>query len=186
MTETARETGLPVSRGTVMWPTLTAIGCLFGFGCAASYLVFMGLPFLLAGVVAAVVAAAMAAVSLRRRRRLRAVSYLVLPGVVVASVIAPQGVLGAFVRVGQCLRLLTHLRSYDAEIERSTLPVGSRFKVFDWGGFAGYNTFLIYDETGAIERPQARAWRGAEDGGVSASCAGRVVRLTGHFYICDT
>jgi hypothetical protein len=103
------------------------------------------------------------------------------------TLIAPRSVLPPFAHLGEQLRFLAGRHSYEAELAHSSQPVGSRFAVFDWGGFGGMNTFLIYDESDKIALPfNLGASPAGAMGEMMQMCGGRVVRISGHSYRSDT
>jgi hypothetical protein len=66
-------------------------------------------------------------------------------------------------------------------------PDRSRFAAYDWstGLAGGPSTFLIYDESDEIAQPLALHKHSPEsENGFGESCAGRVRRLLGHYYVC--
>jgi hypothetical protein len=69
--------------------------------------------------------------------------------------LAPHVALGPFAWLGLRAHLLERQSSYEAEL--ATLPTDKpRFRVFDWGGFAGINEFVVYDESDEIALPAAQ------------------------------
>jgi len=88
---------------------------------------------------------------------------------------------------GPYVHLLLLEPVYHEVIHASNKPVGSRFASFDWSvGFAGDNTFLIYDETDAISRPLNKQSEVAEQqNGFGSVCAGNVRHLVEHYYLCN-
>ena len=69
------------------------------------------------------------------------------------------------------------------EAELATLPADTRrFHVFDWGGFAGTNEFVVYDETDGIGLPaEQRREPIPQDQDV---CDVPAKRIVGLYYFC--
>jgi hypothetical protein len=166
-------------------PLLFAIFTLFLLGWLSSYpaLVMLLLVWGLA-LAAPVLIAVMALLpilvnSVRRKRWRRLASWTTLPIVLAATIAMPNLVLGFFGRIGDYLHFLANKSSYDAEV--AALPSESHLRIFDWGGWAGINTFLIYDGTDQIALPTGYR----ESGNLFDQCAGHVVHITGHYYRCN-
>ena len=166
-------------------PLLLAISTLFLFGWLSSYpalvmlVLVWGLALAAPVLIAVVALLPILVTSIRRKRWRRLASWMMLPIVFAVMIAAPNLVLGFFGRIGDYLHLLANKSSYEAEV--AALPPESHLRVFDWGGWAGINTFLIYDGTDQIVLPAGYR----ESGNLFDQCAGRVVHIMGHYYRCN-
>ena len=73
------------------------------------------------------------------------------------------------------------------ELGSSSESGANSFVSYDWSvGLVGANTFLIHDVTDEVTLPIAKHKRppSSEDD-LEKECAGKVQRLTKHYYICD-
>lgn len=61
------------------------------------------------------------------------------------------------------------------------------FKAYDWSiGFAGSNTFLIWDGTDEIaQQAQLHHHPLSDEQGLGEDCAGKSEHLIGHYYVCS-
>jgi hypothetical protein len=154
------------------WPFFATIGPAILFGLAfgfAPVLVVNAMSFLVAATgVLAFVALVMTVHSVREHKWRKAVSTLVMLAYLALIPLAPRISIGPFVGLGIWAHFLSEYNSYEAEI--ATLPTDApRFRIFDWGGFAGVNEFIVYDETDQ------------KDPGV---CDGPASHMMGHYYFC--
>jgi hypothetical protein len=169
-----------------LWPLLFGIAALFLGGWPGSYLFTSVWPLILflllviSVLIAVIVAFAIIVRSAWLRNWRKSASWMMLLVVAAAAIAAPDAVFGPFGRIGDHLHVLANKSSYEAEL--AALPSESHLRVFDWGGWAGINTFLIYDGTDQIAFP--RGYR--ESGNLFDQCAGHVVHITGHYYRCNT
>ena len=82
------------------------------------------------------------------------------------------------------IHLLAEMPFYEAELAASDQTTGSHSQIFDWGGFAGSNGFVIYDDSDQIALAKGtRNWNNLA-GGLAEDCSGRVFRAIGHYYLC--
>jgi hypothetical protein len=173
------------SRTLVWWPALVAmaLAAVMVAGGLVDFVVFslfMLAPAALLALAAGVPALALGLANIMHRRFMRGASYLVLPCAIAAACIAPLWVVGTFNHAGQILAFELKRGAYEAAIAKSTLPDGKRFAVFDWDGFGGINTFLVFDESDALARREV-----PENGRSWAECAGQSTRFVGHYYLCS-
>jgi hypothetical protein len=169
----------------LLWPFFATVGPAVVFGLIA------GCAPLLALLAAAVAVPPMSILAfgtllmtvhyVRGRRWRKAVSTVVVLAYLALIPLAPRSAIGPFVGLGIWVHFLSEYPSYEAEI--ATLPKDApRVRFFDWGGFAGVNEFIVYDETDAIGVPPAQRREASfEDPGV---CDGPALHLMGHYYFC--
>jgi hypothetical protein len=113
-----------------------------------------------------------------------AASLLILPMALSAAMYAPEWVLRPFSVVGDYAHLLAMRPFYEAEMAPLRDQRQPIFHVFDWGGFAGTNIFVIYDESDRVSLPSTDQEWGSLGGGLAGECAGRAYRISGHYYRC--
>jgi hypothetical protein len=170
------------------WPALVPLVglCLFGFAAAFDRMaalllgIFFGSALVLCLLVGVVLHGA---ASIRRNHVRRVLSLALFPVFLVALAAEPWLVLQPFVKAGVYGRLLLSLPLYEAAIAASREAPGQRTVVFDWDGFAGINTFLVYDETGQAALPpgrQSAEWLGR----VPGECGRTLKPLIGCYYLC--
>jgi hypothetical protein len=165
----------------LLWPLFVALGppLLWGLVWAIVPLAFLGLalavPFLGIATLATVI---LTGHHLQQRQWRRAVSMLVVPVYAALVALAPGIAVGPFVRLGVWAHFLADHSRYEAELAKIPSP---RFRVFDWGGFAGTNLWLVYDEDDDIALPPARRHHPTDYEDV---CPGPAGHLSGHYYFC--
>jgi hypothetical protein len=66
-------------------------------------------------------------------------------------------------------------------------PKTASFKAYDWSiGFAGSNTFLIWDATDEVALPvRLHQHPLSDEQGLGEDCAGKSEHLIGHYYVCS-
>jgi len=168
------------------WPSFVVfcfICALAVFGAwpeAVLFAIFGPVPALL---VAVLTASIMFLVDLSKRRWRRAASLALLPTFFIALMLAPKAVIGSIGRIGIHTRFAMEFSSYEAAL--TALPNnGKRFRVFDWGGWGPYSSFVIFDESDNIVLPPDKYDWGDMAGGLAQQCAGRTMHLAGHYYLC--
>jgi hypothetical protein len=162
------------SEGFLLWPTIVAIGTLFLTGWLGSYSGLFVFPFLIAAPFIAFLTLISAVINVRRKRLRKAASLLMLPLIVSLVVMMPRLIFSPFARLGDYLHLMINMHSYELELAKLPAEKGQRFRIFDWGGFAGSNTFLVYDERDLVAIAPQAEWG-------FVGC----VQITGHYYRCD-
>ena len=165
-----------------LWPLLIALGppLLWGLVWTIVPLAFLGLALAIPvlGVVG-LIGATVTAHHLLQRRWRRAVSTLIMPVYVALVPLAPSIAIGPFVRLGVWAHFLAGYRQYEGELAKLPSP---RFQVFDWGGFAGTNLWLVYDEQDDIALPPAQRHHLIPE--YQDVCPGPAGRISGHYYFC--
>lgn len=169
----------------LLWPFVATLGpaVVFGLigGCAPLLALFAAAVAVLPMSILAFGALLITVHYVRGGRWRKAISTVVVLAYLGLIPLAPRIALGPFVGLGIWVHFLAEYQSYEEEI--ATLPKDApRVRFFDWGGFAGVNEFIVYDETDTIGVPSAQR-RAAffEDPGV---CDGPALHLMGHYYFC--
>ncbi|WP_174442178.1 hypothetical protein, partial [Azospirillum brasilense] len=109
----------------------------------------------------------------------RAISFGFLPAIIAATIVFPQTFGRSLFLLGQWARFQDNLPIYELEIAK--LPNdGKRFAMFNWDGFAGYATILIYDESDELSKPLDEI--NGIDRELIRGCA--ISRYHGHYYWC--
>jgi hypothetical protein len=88
--------------------------------------------------------------------------------------------------VTDCVHLGLTVGFGGGQLGSSLKPNGSGFAAYDWSvGFAGTNTFIIYDMTDQIALPIAQHTHPSiSENEFEEECAGQVRHLLGHYYVC--
>jgi len=165
----------------LFWPLLVSLGgvTILRLVCELPGIVsfvLIPLSFLLYAVTTVVVFAVSVIYAAKKRPR-KAIS-------VALAVVIPALLWLPIIWVAECVHLgLT----VGVEQLGHSKPDESGFAAYDWSvGFAGQNTFLIYDRTDQIALPMAQHKNPSDDEeGWGEECAGKVRHLLGHYYICN-
>lgn len=114
-----------------------------------------------------------------KRQWRRAISFGLLPAYIAATIVFPQTLGGSLLLLGQSARFQANLPSYELEIAK--LPNdGKRFAMFQWDGFAGSSTLIIYDESDELSKPLDEM--NGVDRELIHEC--RITRYRDHYYWC--
>ena len=114
----------------------------------------------------------------------RSLTILLIPMTVLVAILFPPRFNTNLNYIGQLLRLQISKQSYSTALDR--LPNdGKRFMVFDWAGFGGLSTFLIYDETDRFMAKPGHRNECTPKGDESYVCDCEWVPFTGHYYFCS-
>jgi hypothetical protein len=109
---------------------------------------------------------------------------LILPIAVAVIFAALRLVVPPFARLGDYYTFICLPKCRSMKLAASDQTTGSRFQIFDWGGFAGSNRFVIYDDSDQIALAEGTRNLNNLAGGLAEDCSARVFRAIGHYYLC--
>ena len=159
----------------MLWPALAStvmVACVTLLSGLPGLVSFLLIPVSLLGYLIAVLAlVGSAAVFAAKRRPRRATSMML-------ALLTPIFLWVPINWAADCLHI---------GLTVGSKPADNQFAVYDWstGLAGGSETFLIYDKSDEIARPQSLHKRPASsEHGFGEACAGKVKHLVAHYYLC--
>jgi len=125
--------------------------------------------------------------SLRAHARRRALSFAILPAIVLANALAPF----VFVRhcnfAGDTIHFEVMREHYQHVVDALPKTGQPKLVIFDWGGMVWASQGVVYDESDEVVLPPAKqssGWR-ARAGKTELGCGYGATPMGGHFYLAD-
>jgi hypothetical protein len=125
--------------------------------------------------------------SLHARAWHRAISFAILPAIVLANAPAPFVFIRFCNLAGDTLHFEIMREHYQRVVDSLPETREPKLVVFEWGGMVWISDGVVYDESDEVARPAARqsaAWH-ARAAKTELGCGYNIISMGGHFYLAN-
>jgi hypothetical protein len=179
----------------VWWPLAVTAGVPLALvACDASplgpdlFYVLLGIPALLGlWALAALLAMFGMIGSSRAHARRRALSFAILPAIVLANALAPFVFIRLYNLAGDTIHFEVMREHYQHVVDALPKTGQPKLVVFDWGGMVWASQGIVYDESDEVALPSAKQspdWRGRASE-TDLVCGYSATPMGDHFYLAD-